>query len=121
MAEYAEIAEIIRKKQVTFEGGGNKHVILNELSVKDMWDTLEKGIFVTGKQLLGRFPEKELSYKWPYYFLHRIRNLLTAKYVLLGFYVTDGSLKIRHFSQCSAEVKFYHELRKSLQDLSSKN
>lgn len=104
-----EIARLIKERKVVFVGKGKDHIIRNELDVQSMWETLENGILLTKELLCQKLPEKTLDYKWPYYFMHKLRKFwIFGKPVLLGFYVSAGWLRIGHFSGCSAEVKFQY-------------
>ncbi len=108
------IAKLIREGRITFEGEGKKHIYRGELTLANAQETLEKGFFILEEQLRKRFPEKSSSFHFSYYFLHKIRNFLQVKYVLLGFYISGDLIRIGHFSQCISEVKFYKELSNSL-------
>ena len=118
----AEITKLIKERKIKFVGKGEDHIIANELDINSVWETLENGFLVTKEQLCKRFPDKESNYKWPDYFLYKLRKFwITGKPVLLGFYIQGGFLRIAHFSGCSAEAKFYDELKKESQNFSPKN
>ncbi len=105
-----EIKRLVKERKVVFEAGGGKRVLSGELKEGDMWETLERGCFVTQKELRDRHTDNKQKYTLPFYYLHQVSRASVRLHLLLGFYVSGNLIRVRHFSPCSAEVNFYREL-----------
>ncbi|MBI2142198.1 hypothetical protein HYU15_01760 [Candidatus Woesearchaeota archaeon] len=94
------VSSLIKERKVMILNSGWKHILSGELDEKCLWET----------------------YKFPYYFLHKLRKFfILGKPVLAGFYIDKLTIKVGHFSSCSAEVKFYEQFKKESQNSSSEN
>jgi len=117
-----EIVWLIKKRKIKLLPTAYRHIYAGELSMDCLWETLEEGIFLTREQLIRKLPQKVSSYAFPFYILHKLTKfIIYKKPVLLGFYVKKGTIRIGHFSSCSAEAKFYEQFKKESQNPSFKN